>query len=100
MAAFRFRAEFPHFPKNGNAFPFRGQFCQGPKGCLHGIGICVVTVVNELHATDLLDLQTRFGEMRGSKTGSAHFEKDTEGTTSGEREQSILNDVRAGWGQL
>src|SRR5205823_8899207 len=70
MAVLRFSAEFPHFTENGNAFPVSGQFRQGAQGCLHGIGICVVTVVNELHATDLLDLQTRFSEGRGSETGS------------------------------
>src|SRR5437762_6731150 len=100
MAVLRFSAEFPHFPKNGNAFPFSGQFRQGAQGCLHGIGICVVTVVNEFHATELLDLQTRFGERRGSEAGSTLFQRDTEDTTSGYREQRILHHVQARHGQL
>src|ERR1041385_4075910 len=100
MTALGFGAELPHFPENSNAFSFGGQFRQGAQGRLHGIGICAVTVVNKLHAADLLDLQTRFRERRGSETGSALLQRDTEDTTSSDCEQRILHHVQTGHGQL
>ena len=45
-------------------------------------------------------MQTRFGEGRGSETGSTFLQGDTEDTTSGDCEQCILHHVQPGHGQL
>ena len=57
-------------------FPSASSSTSVRKRRFHRIGIRVVTVVDELHAVNLFDLQTRFGQRRGGeKTGGAFFER-------------------------
>src|SRR6266487_1390863 len=100
MVLLRFGTKFPHFPQDSDALSIGIQFHQRAQRRFHGIGICVVAIVEKTHALNLFDLQTRFGKWRSNEASSAILEGKTKESTGGNCEQRILDHVQTRYWQL
>ncbi len=100
MAGLRFFAKLAHFAKNSNPFSIGIEFDERAQRRFHRIGIGVVAVVNELHAANFLDLQSRSGQRRGSQPSRAFFDRQSKGAPGRDGKQRVLHHVQTGHGQL
>jgi hypothetical protein len=100
MAVLRFGTKFPHLPQDSDAFPIGVQLDQRVQGRFHGIGVCVVAVVEKMHAPDFFDLQTRFGKWRSDETDAAILKGKTKDASGANCEQRVLHHVQTRYRQL
>src|SRR5882724_10228530 len=100
MAVLRFGTKFPLFPQDSDAFPIGVQLDQRVQGRSHRLGICVVAVVEKMHAMDFFDLQTRFGKRRSDEAGGAILKGKTKDASGGNCEQCVLHHVQTRYRQL